>query len=246
MGEGQAPVYEIQGRRVVLPVVVRDASSGAATYLVSSAAARGLLPCDDFELAEVLPGRALASLAIIDYRDNDLGDYNEISLAFFVRPRGSSPGIPYLGSALDLFRQRLGTYIHRLPVDQGFTCDAGRRIWGFPKTVDEIELERTDGRCTCTWWKDGQHVLSLSLPRGGTRSLPERPMTTYSVIRGVPHATEFTTGAEGVGLGFGSANLELGDHAIAAELRALGLPRRPLMTTWMEHMHGRFEAPRKL
>jgi hypothetical protein len=125
MAEAQAPVYEIQGRQVELPVFVRDASSGAATYLVSSAAARRLLPCDDFELAEVLPGRALASLAIIDYRDNDLGDYNEISVAFFVRPRGSSSGIPYLGSALDLFRQRLGTYIQRLPVNQSFTCDAG-------------------------------------------------------------------------------------------------------------------------
>ena len=246
MADAQAPVYEIQGRRVELPVVVRDASSGAATYLVSSAAARKLLPCDDFELAEVLPGRALASLAIIDYRDNDLGDYDEISVAFFVRPRGSASGIPYLGSVLDLFRQRLGTYIHRLPVNQGFTCETGCQIWGFPKTVDEIGFERSDERCIGTWRKDGQHVLSLSLPRGGTRSLPERSMTTYTVIQGVAHATEFTSGAEGVGLGFGDARLELGDHAIADELRGLGLPGRPLMTTWMEHMRGRFEAPRKL
>ena len=69
---------------------------------------------------------------------------------------------------------------------------------------------------------------------------------TYSYIEGVPHRTRFVTGAEGVGFRLGGAELSLGDHAIATELRRLGLPRRALMTSWMERMHGRFEAPEKL
>jgi hypothetical protein len=32
---------------------------------------------------------------------------------------------------VDLARGRLGAYIHRLPVSQSFTCEAGRAIWGF-------------------------------------------------------------------------------------------------------------------
>ena len=47
--------YTIQGREVGFPVVVRDASSGAVTYLVSSRAARTLLPGPEFELVEMLP-----------------------------------------------------------------------------------------------------------------------------------------------------------------------------------------------
>jgi len=35
----------------------------------------------------------------------------------------------------------LPTYIHRLPVDQSFTCAAGRGIWGFPKTIEQIEID---------------------------------------------------------------------------------------------------------
>ena len=63
----------VQGRTVTMPVEVRDASSGAVTYLVSAAVARRLLPDDRLEIVEVLPGTALFSLAVIDYRDNDLG-----------------------------------------------------------------------------------------------------------------------------------------------------------------------------
>jgi len=66
------------GREVRMPVVVRDAASGAATYLVSAAAARRLLPGPELDVVELLPGRAVLTLACIDYRDNDLGDYNEV------------------------------------------------------------------------------------------------------------------------------------------------------------------------
>ena len=88
MSSSNTPRVIIQGQEVTYPVCVRDASSGAATFLVNAGAARRLIPGDEVEVAEVVPGRALCSLAIIDYKDNDLGDYNEVSIALFVRPRG--------------------------------------------------------------------------------------------------------------------------------------------------------------
>ena len=53
--------YQFQGRDVTLPCVVRHARSGAATFLVDAAAARRLLPGPEIELAELLPGRAIAT-----------------------------------------------------------------------------------------------------------------------------------------------------------------------------------------
>ncbi len=240
------PSYEIQGRQVQLPVVVRDAATGAATYLVRSAAARAVVP-DAFEVAEVWPGRTILSLAAIDYRDNDLGDYDEVSITFFVRPAGESHGVPYLGNLAGFFRQELGTYIWKLPVNQSFTCDAGCTIWGFPKTVEEIDIRHDADRSTCRLAMDGQHVLTLELPRGGERSMPEREMTTYTLINGVPHRTRSTMGGEGFGVaGGGKARLELGGHPIAQTLRTLGLPKKPLMCAWNEHMRGTFLAAEKL
>ena len=241
----QAQSYVIQGREVRLPVVVRDASSGAATYAVSAAAARRLVP-DALEPVEVWPGRALCSLAAIDYRDNDLGDYNEVSIAFFVREKGSPHGLPFVGALAAFMRGRVATYIRHLPVDQSFTCEAGRTIWGFPKTVERIEFTHAAARASCALYMGGAHVLTLTVPRGGTRRLPDTVMTTYSLIEGVPHKTAFSSGGEGVGFHLGGATLTLGAHPIADELRSLGLPKRALMTMWMEHMHGSFDAARRL
>ena len=239
--------YVFQGREVTLPVEVRDAASGAVTYLVSAAVARRLLPAE-LDVVEVLPGQALFSIAMIDYRDNDLGDYNEVSLAFFVRPKGESPalGVPFLGSVVDFFRNSLATWIWKLPVNQSFTCEAGSGIWGFPKSVEQIDFEDAGGRRTCRLVMDGRHVLTLSVARGGTRELAEAPFTTYTTIDGALHRTRFDAASTGVGFGLGGASLILGTHPIADTLRELGLPRTALMTVWMEHQRARFGGPERV
>jgi hypothetical protein len=235
--------WVIQGREITMPVVVRDATSMAATYLVSASAARALLPGPDLEVVELWPGYALFSIACIDYVDNDLGDYNEVSIALFVHERGQGPVVPYLGNVWGLFRNRLATYIVHLPVDQSFTRDAGFGIWGFPKTVEQIDFADVGTRRTCRLVMGGRHVLTFGAERGGRTTLPHMAMQTYSYIDGRLHATAFTSGATEVGFALGGATLELGEHEIADELRSLGLPRTPLMTVWMGHQHARFEAP---
>jgi len=240
------PIYRIQGREVRFPVVVREASSGAVTYLVPTAAARALLPGPEFEIVEMLPGRGLCALAIIDYRDNDLGDYNEISIALFVRPRGERPAIPYLGNWIDMLRGNLGVHIIHLPVNQSFTCEAGRTIWGYPKTLQKIEFEYAPDRATGTLFYEGERALTLSVPRGGDKVIPKSQLKTWSYVEGVPHVTIAQQGVEGFGMKFGGAELTLGTGPIAEQLRSLGLPKRPLMCTWMEKFHARFGPAEKL
>ena len=234
--------YLIQGRTVTMPCIVRDACSATATWLVSSRAAQTLLPGPELEIAEVLPGRGLLSIACIDYRDNDLGDYNEVSIAFFVRRRGERKGIPYLGAVADMMRGLLPTHIIHLPVNQSFTCEAGRTIWGFPKTVDEIDFDTSGNRARCVWNKDGQNVLKISLPTGGNREFPEQTLCTYSYIDGALHKNPFASSAEELGIRMRGAEIELGAHPIADELRSLGLPKPALMSMWLGKMKGRFDA----
>jgi len=234
--------YLIQGRTVTMPCIVRDARSATATWLVSSRAAQALLPGPELEIAEVLPGRGLLSIACIDYRDNDLGDYNEVSIAFFVRKRGGRKGLPYIGAAADMMRGLLPTHIIHLPVNQSFTCEAGCTIWGFPKTVDEVEIDSLGDRVRCVWNKDGQNVLKLSLPTGGNRDFPEQTLCTYTYIDGALHETPFASSAENLGIRMRGADIELGAHPVADELRSLGLPKPALMSMWMGNMKGRFDA----
>lgn len=238
--------YLFEGLEVKLPVLVRRASSATATYIVKSAAAQALVGGDHFEVAEVFPGRTLLALACISYLDNDLGNYNEVSMTLFVRERGKPTGLPYIGAWRDFFRGRLGTYIHRLPVNQRLSCAAGCGIWGFPKTVETIEISENAGANICRLEMGGEHALTLSVARGGRTTIPDAEMLTYTYIDGVPHKTTFLSGASHCGFHIGGARLELGTHAMGEELRSLGLPKRALMSMWMGHMHGRFDAPRAL
>ncbi|MFT5042999.1 MAG: hypothetical protein ACI8TX_003996 [Hyphomicrobiaceae bacterium] len=236
--------YEVQGQEVRMPVVVRDASSLAATWLVDTERATAMIPGDAFETVELFPGKSILSLALIDYRDNDLGDYNEVSVAFFVRPRGTATGIPYIGTLMDILRSRVSTYICWLPVDQSFTRDAGDGIWGFPKTVDTIDYERVSGRASATLVAEGQKVLRMSGSAAGAQRIPESTMTTYTYIDGQPHATAFTSRSTDCGFRIGGGvELELGDHPFADQLRGLGMSSRPMMSVWMGHMYATFQAP---
>lgn len=237
--------YKIQGRTVQLPVEVREATSAAAMFLVPSSVASRLIPAQ-FEIAEVLPGKAICSLAMIDYKDNDLGDYNEFAVAFMVVPKGSRPSIPYLGTMYDLIRGRLASHITHMPVDQSFTRDAGCMIWGYPKTVQQIDIEYLGSHVRARLVYDGKHALTLTLPRGGKRRISDGSLTTLSLIEGVPHRTIATQSIDGMGFRLGGAQLELGTGQLADELRSLGLPKRALMCIWMEHMQARFGAPEKL
>lgn len=227
--------FEIQGQTVKIPAVVRDASSGTAMYRVDAKAAQKLVP-DAFEVAEAAPGQTQLTLVIVDYRDNDLGDYDEVGIVFFVRPAGKPDAA-------------LGSYIYKLPVNQSFTCEAGYRIWGFPKTVEEIDFSYADDSATCKLEMDGKHVLTLTVPRGGTGTTEATAAVGYTLIEGVPHQNEFSRGGDGEQTipGGEGVVLELGNHPIAEELRSLGLETAsPILSAWTEHMRGSFGATEKI
>jgi hypothetical protein len=137
----------------------------------------------------------------------------------------------------------VATYIWKLPVTQSFTRDAGAGIWGFPKTIDVIDITDEGGRRRARLDMDGRHVLTFTTPATGTRTVPDMETLTYSWVGGRLHRTRFTMGATEAGFAPGGATLALGDHPIADDLRRLGLPRRALMTAWMGHVRARFESP---
>lgn len=232
---GQREACVIQGRPVALPCIVRDAGSASAIFLVPSQTAQRFVG-EAFEVVEFLPGQTQLVLGFVDYRDNDLGDYNEVMVVFMVRPKGS-------GSEAD------GTFIYQLPVNQSFTCEAGRKIWGFPKSVQQIDIDYAADRVTGKLIMDGRHVFTLTVPRDASASAdaPDLEMTTYTYRDG-PTAVPFTTGGSGASMTPGPLGVELvlGEHPLADELRGLGLPSPAMMSAWTEHMRGSFGAPRKL
>jgi hypothetical protein len=239
--DAEPAAYTIQGREVRLPVEVRDASTTVAFYVVSAAAAQRLVAPTGLRVATILPGRTLCTIGAVDYHDNDLGTYHEVAITFFVRERGQR-ALPLVGTWLGLVRGTLATYIHHLPVDGEFTCEAGQTIWGFPKFMSEIAIIHGHGRQTAVLRVDGLHVLTQGVRTGGSRTMPERDQISYALRDGMIYRTRARMRGTGMGVRLGGAKLELGDHPIADELRTLGLPKRALASSSIAHMSATFYA----
>ncbi|HEV3281417.1 MAG TPA: acetoacetate decarboxylase family protein [Acidimicrobiales bacterium] len=245
---GSGP-WTVLGRRVAVPVEVRRAAQWSVQYLVPRTAAQRIVSPTGLETTGPVPGRALVALAICRYDDTDLDPYHEVAVSFLVRPHDSPPGASAARRVRELATGSIGVYIHRLPVDQEFSCVAGRGIWGFPKWVASIEIdEPTAGRpgagtgMSARLVDGDTHVLTLSVAAGGRLRLPSRAPPTYSFADGVLRRTTWTTAAEGAAGRIGGATLTLGDHPMAAELRSLGLPRRAHFSSSTARMRASFDA----
>ena len=225
---------EIQGQAITFPMEVLELRAATLLFSVPPSAATALLPGDGFELVEVAPGTAQLVIAACDYVRNPWGDYDELNLGFLARPAGASPEV-------------VGSFVYRMPVNQAFTCEAGNRVMGFPKTVEDLTVTYTDTTVSFCLAMDGRQVLTLGLPRATPLGPPERvAATSYSYLDGVPYATELSMD---MGTGFVDPSevvLELGDSPVADELRSLGLPRTPDVALWGEGLSATFHLGRPI
>ena len=180
----RASRYTILGHEVTIPVEVRDASAHMASFLVPAAAAQDLIRYSGLDVAEPLPGRAVCSLAFMRYLDSDLGPYHEVAVAFLVRHKGMEPASSITKTA-EVARGFLGAFIHQLPVNQEFTLEAGRSIWGFPKLLADIDIDLAGPVARCELRHDGEFVLSLAIRPGITLPARSSSVDAYSHADGV-------------------------------------------------------------
>ena len=223
--------YLIQGQEVTLPVEIREARVAAATFLVPADSVQALIRHTGLQVARLPLGRAMCSLAFVRYVDGDLGQYNEIAVAFMVRHHDGRKG--------------MAPYIHQLPVDQPFTLEAGNTIWGFPKFMTESTIASDTNGASVSLSEGDRHILTMAVRRGPV-AFPDRemPLDAYSFRDGVLRRTRWETANEGTRGRPGGATLVLGDgHPMAEELRRVGLPRRAVMTSTVDRMRARFEEP---
>jgi len=133
----------VQGQRVTMPVEIRAATAAVAMYSAPAAVAQSIVDYSGLRVLQYRPGKTICSVLFVNYVDGDLGKYHEYGVGFLVRHPGSPART---GDLRSLLRGRAVVFIHRLPVDQAFTLEAGRSIWGFPKVMSEIDLADTGRR----------------------------------------------------------------------------------------------------
>src|SRR5919106_701149 len=121
-----ASQHTIAGTVLTMPVEIRKATQHNAMFSVDADVAQRLIDYSGLEVCRPLPGRAVATLILTHFVDGDLGPYYEYSTCVMVNPPHSD------GSALR------SAFVQHMFVDQAFTLEAGRTIWGFPKVMADF------------------------------------------------------------------------------------------------------------
>ncbi|OBH75275.1 acetoacetate decarboxylase [Mycobacterium scrofulaceum] len=229
-----ASQHTIAGTVLTMPVKIRKANQHMAMFSVDADAAQQMIDYSGLQVCRYLPGRAIVVLMLMHYIDGDLGQYHEFGTSVMVNPPGSkASGLGALQSA--------GAFIHHLPVDQAFTLEAGTKIWGYPKVMADFTV-REGRQFGFDLTIDGQSVIGMEFRRGLPFRLTPRQQSqrTYSHRDGITRETAFEHTLDGVRTRFGGVSIRLGDHPYAKELASLGLPKRALVSSSVDHVQMSF------
>ena len=236
--------YSIDDKEISFPVVVSDASMLMNGFLVNAKAAQAMLEGTGFRVVELFPGKAILQLLAVDYKVNDLGDYNEGAIIFPVLAPGEKAPFPFLGALRRMGSGNVGNFVYRMPVDQEFTTHAGRFIWGFPKWVSRVDIDFGPSLARGTFMDEGELVYSIEAKTGGNGTPKEQRAVSLAIRDGRAWKTYGTNNSAGLTFSLGGKAPEIGDsHPLAKELRALGLPKKPIFTVSAEKSRMTFGKP---
>lgn len=220
---------EWRGQPLLLPVFCYENRTISVLYTASTAKVRPLLPLADARLVEVFPGRCLVGLNCFQYRDTDIGPYNEVAISFLITyDRWAIPGLSALGPAL---RREITAYVWQLPVTTEIARDGGLEIYGYPKFLADVDFHEADGRIRCSVVEEGRSILTLEGPVLPTREQAPIKYVTYSVKDGIPLVATVVQNPLSLGIGVFRKDVELtlgADHPIGQTLSELGISNRAI------------------
>ncbi|TDL07506.1 hypothetical protein EUA04_16515 [Mycolicibacterium obuense] len=153
---------ELDGHTTVAPLRYHSGRMMAGVFAARASALADKTPHSSLRPATIAPG--VAAVVVIGFEFvTDIGPVDEVCIAVPLGPR--LPGIPLATAVL---RRDLPVWIWHLPVTTPIADVLGRRLWGFPKFVADVDID-PDLRSTALR-RNGNNVLSMSGPAltGGT------------------------------------------------------------------------------
>jgi hypothetical protein len=207
-------------RSIHVPVFYYDAMIMGALFAAPRTKLKACLPSDRMHPLRLTPWHGVLSLSVMEYRDCDLGPYNEVSISI---PFTLDRATPALTGIVRKAPEEPSSYIHHLPVTTEIARDLGVEFAGYPKILANIEFEEATDRVTCHVAEGDRHILSLSGRRLETRQAPRLRMHIFTARQGRLLRSELILSERQRATSRRTADVQLtlGDHPMAQELKAL-------------------------
>jgi len=225
-GVPQQPV-SVAGYEGPMPAFYYDYAQASVALLTPLDRIRELLPSPRLHPLRLTPRSGVTAIAAYEYRDTDLGPYNEVGIGFPVTVDRPAPML----TELRRFQAQGGSvFIWQLPVTAVIARDLGIEVAGYPKFLADIDFRAEGGLVTCRVAAGGRHLLTLRLrhrPPRRRRGLERSRMLPVTVkgdrLLRAPSVASVPRSA--VAYGGRGVEVELGDHPLADQLRRLEMGR---------------------
>jgi hypothetical protein len=253
----QSPFFEgvpqvdatLAGESAKLPIFYYDGTAQTAVFPAKLSALRKLLPDPRFVPARLAPGLGAVGVTCFEYRDTDIGPYNELAITIILSSSPLASNLPGRALLTGLRDKQLHAWVHHLPVTTEIARVGGVDLYNYPKFVGSIDFEQSGSRRTCRLGEGEEHILTLDGPLIPTPDSGELQLFSHLWMDRQPQESEFKLNivAGGRALRPGAARLELGErHPIARELAGVLVSRRSIYYELMAPFEGILYGPEHL
>jgi hypothetical protein len=177
------------------PTLYGDVTNATALFMCSYEQAAKLMPDSSLKPVNMGFGRALVVFSSFRYNKVfGISPYNEVAISIPVVP-SHQPSLPVL-PLLFADRSNLGFYVISMPVTSLENKIRGRKIWGLPKVLQQIELQ-VDGSKYVTRVHDeeGEIYLEFQVPMTGKPARLEQKTRLISRTEGGQILNATSTGS---------------------------------------------------
>ena len=158
---------------------------------------RQLMPDPRFCPARLAPGLGAVAVTCFEYRDTDIGPYNELAISVVLNEPWFLPNVPGRALLASLRRRQLHAWVHHLPVTTEIARAGGVDLYNYPKFIGGIDFEQTATRRICRLSEGEEHILTLSGERLATPRCERFQLFSHLWMDRQPQRSEFKIDATG-------------------------------------------------
>jgi hypothetical protein len=241
-----------EATQVKFPLCFRDVHYMALLYKADKKETTKHLEKTGLKPALYWLGKPVVAVGLIQYKDSDLGAYDEIIVSVPVVLETCKSG--NISNWLDLYagfeNRKGGQYIIHIPVTSQVSVDGGRNLWGYPKILAPLEHHFTQNKIDSQFMVSSDNVqiqwqgqLGMGIP------IPAMNLMTYSFLNGSLMKTHVDVKANMKWFPFAKVKLNINSEetTMAKDMKAMGLDRsNPIAVLGAEKFSARFHAPEKI
>lgn len=223
---------------------VGSSSYMTGLFLVPSAAARSLVPDDYFTVAEIFPGKAVFFVGTGEFRDSDIGAYREFYVGFYTENREKAKRATRLSNAIELARNESKMFMWKNWVSTPAAIEKMDRVGSKVFRLGQVEREDRENDVVFTMDHEEDGSIQFSSPRESksVKSNFDMQRTHYGRLHGEPSRCQLDLHIENMATSPRKGEIQL-QGKIAADCLALGLPKKPLVSIWIEEMSFSMSKP---